>query len=827
MPAGAKLATAYYEVIAATPGAEQQITKGLVPAADAAGAKAGAAAGKGLAKGVGDSAGAAGEAAGRSFSSRVGGAVRGMASQVAGAAKVVFGAATAAAGAAAAGILSYVPAAIEASDATDKFKSTLDFAGKSSEIDKLVASTQSYADKTVYDLSDIQNITAQLAANGVDGYDRLAEAAGNLNAVAGGSKETFASVGMVLTQTASNGKLTTENWLQLADAIPGAAGRLKEALLNADAYTGNFSEAMTKGEISAEEFNKAILDLGFEDAAIQAAQSTTTFEGAWGNLEAAITGGIVKIMEPFKGPLTSAISGLGDTVAGVADRIAAAMSGLGDGSAFSSVANGAAGLGDALSGVGPVAGALLGSLGGLASNLPVIGGAFSGLTGPAGAIIGFFAQMVANSAPLREELGGAFTTIGNALTGLGPVIQQIMGVFGQLAGQLGDTLAPVIAAVADIFAQVLAAVLPTLGPIVQNLGGAFSALVAAIQPIIAAILPVLMQAIQSLMPVLTKIGIVIAQLAAALGPIISLIGGALLGAIQAILPAVQPVVDTVVQIVSAAVDVIGSAIQIVVGVLTGDWAGAWEGAKSLVSNAVNLVISIVTGLGRTVVSLIGALVGGVIGLFGGLPGKVGSLARSAASFVVNAFVSLPGKIKGFAQSVMTGAVEKFTSLVNWVKGLPGKIVSALGNLGSLLLNAGRQIISGFLNGLKQKFNDVKNFVGGIGSWIANHKGPKAYDLALLVPNGGWIMQGLATGLRRGMPMIQSELERVVGDIEAGVRPSVSLQAQGVATTAAAATPPGIGGGETNITINQHYPRAQADWETRDAAAEGVRLAMLA
>ena len=43
----------------------------------------------------------------------------------------------------------------------------------------------------------------------------LAEAAGNLNAVAGGNAETFKSVGMVLTQTAGQGKLTTENWNQL------------------------------------------------------------------------------------------------------------------------------------------------------------------------------------------------------------------------------------------------------------------------------------------------------------------------------------------------------------------------------------------------------------------------------------------------------------------------------------------------------------------------------------------------------------------------------------------------------------------------------------
>ena len=195
--------------------------------------------------------------------------------------------------------------AIDASDATNKFKNTLGFAGKSAaDIDRLTKSTKDYADKTVYGLSDIQSITAQLASNNVAGYDKLAEAAGNLNAVAGGNAETFKSVGMVLTQTAGQGKLTTENFNQLADAVPGASGKLQQALLEAGAYTGNFREAMEKGEITAEEFNAAVMDLGMTDVAKEAATSTATIEGAWGNLEAALVSGAMGIVDQIKPALT-------------------------------------------------------------------------------------------------------------------------------------------------------------------------------------------------------------------------------------------------------------------------------------------------------------------------------------------------------------------------------------------------------------------------------------------------------------------------------------------------------------------------------------------
>lgn len=203
--------------------------------------------------------------------------------------------------------------AMEASDATDKFKQTLGFAGiDTSTIDEMTVKTQDYADKTVYELNDIQSMTAQLAANGVDNYEGLAEAAGNLNAVAGGNVDTFKSVGMVMSQTAGQGKLTTENWNQLSDAIPGASGRIQQALEEAGAFTGNFRDAMSKGQITAEEFNDAVMKIGSEPIAVEAAESTSTFEGMIGNLEANITGGLAQAFNELKPQIGAAFDKISD-----------------------------------------------------------------------------------------------------------------------------------------------------------------------------------------------------------------------------------------------------------------------------------------------------------------------------------------------------------------------------------------------------------------------------------------------------------------------------------------------------------------------------------
>lgn len=210
------------------------------------------------------------------------------------------------------------------SDAIEKFQSTMNFAGKTKEeTEEATKLFKKYADDTVYDLNDITNTGAQLAANGIKSYKELAIAAGNLNAVAGGNADTFKSVGMVLTQTAGAGKLTTENWNQMADAIPGASGKLQEALKNAGAYTGDFRDAMAKGQISAEEFLKAIQDLGSTDAAEEAARSTKTFEGAIGNLKATVTTGMTNILDAFgKEKVTGTITKFGDIVAKAFGKVA-------------------------------------------------------------------------------------------------------------------------------------------------------------------------------------------------------------------------------------------------------------------------------------------------------------------------------------------------------------------------------------------------------------------------------------------------------------------------------------------------------------------------
>lgn len=186
---------------------------------------------------------------------------------------------------------------------------------------------------------------------------------------------------------------------------------------------------------------------------------------------------------------------------------------------------------------------------------------------------------------------------------------------------------------------------------------------------------------------------------------------------------------------------------------------------------------------------------------------------------------IPGAVLGYFADAVSGATGKVGELLTYVGNVPGNILSALGNTGTLLKDAGMQIITGFFNGLKQKFEDVQDWVGGVGTWIADHKGPKAYDLALLQPAGGWIMTGLETGLIAGIPSLERTLGNVTDTIALGIPSNVNVGVSGASVMANAAQPgPAYGtpNAGPSFTINETSdPRATATAVVRHLSMEGV------
>lgn len=228
-----------------------------------------------------------------------------------------------------AGIKSFIPAASEASDAIDDFKASMTFSGFSTdEINAAAESAKKFANATEYDLDDLLSTQSILASNGVKDYRDLAMALGGLNSAAGGTKETFKSVALVASQASAQGKINKGDWLQLVNAIPGGTAVLREALQEMGAFSGSFDEALSKGQISADELFAAVKKLGMTDVAQEAAKSTTTIRGAIANAQAEVQQGISDVLTQNKDQITGLINGLAPLFQKLLPFISQIMTGL-------------------------------------------------------------------------------------------------------------------------------------------------------------------------------------------------------------------------------------------------------------------------------------------------------------------------------------------------------------------------------------------------------------------------------------------------------------------------------------------------------------------
>lgn len=497
---------------------------------------------------------------------------------------------------------------VEASDSADKFKSTLNFAGlDTGTIDALTASTQTYADQTVYSISDIRNVTAQLAANGVQGFDKLAEAAGNLNAVAGGNAETFSSVGMVLTQTAGAGKLTTENWNQLADAIPGASGKLQEAMLKNGAYTGNFRDAMEKGQISADEFNQAIMDLGMTDAAKEAATSTSTIEGAMGNLEASVVGVGTTILDQFKGPLTSGISMLAQGISG----LSGVFTGL-------------------VQTIGPI--------------LSQIGTTFQTAFQPVVGIV-------------QSQLLPAFQPLMSSLQNLNSAVMPVIMAAIQ-------TIAPVLSTIVSNIMQTMSVISTAVTPVINNIAALIQAVLPAIQSafqiwgtyiqgVINAVFPFIQTVVTSVMNVINEI----------ITTVLAAINGDWSGVWEGIKNIASSVWDGIKSIVSGAINAVLGVISSVLNSISGIFSSVWNGIRGAVSSAWSGITSAVRSGVSSMMSFITSIPSRIMGVFSGAGSWLLSAGQNIIQGLINGITNAIGGAISAVKNAVSGIIDGAKSML--------------------------------------------------------------------------------------------------------------------------------------------------------------------
>jgi phage-related protein len=423
---------------------------------------------------------------------------------------------------------------------------------------------------------------------------------------------------------------------------------------------------------------------------------------------------------------------------------------------------------------------------------------------------------------LFKALMQALLRLGEALT---PVISQLMDALGPALGPLADALA----AFARAVAEVLIAMLPSLTVVLEALVPvleAFSDWVAANPELVgqlATALVALMAAFYALNPVISFVGTLAGVLAGLSSTVLWLIAGAtalvgviasgwknsqdfrdamtslwgslkqageviweqvkpalddlwqviqadVLPALQEFVVAIQPIVSWlvdhlapivaevfggIVSLIKSALQIISGNIDVFTGIITGDWDRVWNGMRRVLSG----------------------ILGAIVGILRMQLNIMLTVARTIATAIVNAMTQM-------GRNALAGVRR-------WFNAIPGVIRAPFSRAGTWLLDAGRQIIQGLINGVDRGARELRSRLESVTRMIPDWKGPPARDAQLLRPTGRLIMGGLTAGFADEEDTVRRQL--------ASLTASISAPAVGGGPGTAAAVQTGSSGG--GVTIN--------------------------
>ncbi|WP_270322079.1 tape measure protein [Lactococcus petauri] len=285
-------------------------------------------------------------------------------------------------------------------------------------------------------------------------------------------------------------------------------------------------------------------------------------------------------------------------------------------------------------------------------------------------------------------------------------------------------------------------------------------------------------------------------------PILEFFSG-LWGQVQTIFASAWEIIKTVVM----------GPVLLLIDLITGDFnqfkedfAMLWQtlatAIQTIVQTFVNIVVGFYNSFFQTVVNIWTTIVNTIQSLWGAFTTWVINMAKSIVDGIVNGWNSfkqgtidlwnatvqwvkdtwssfkqwvidsanaIVNGVKQGWENLKQGTIDLWNGMVNGLKGiwddlkqgvgdLIDNVVSIFNTLKNInLLDIGKAIIDGFVNGLKSAWEAGMKFIGGIGDWIREHKGPIRVDRKLLIPAGNAIMGGLNKGLNNSFKTVQNSV----------------------------------------------------------------------
>ena len=449
----------------------------------------------------------------------------------------------------------------------------------------------------------------------------------------------------------------------------------------------------------------------------------------------------------------------------------------------------------------------------LVSALGVLGPIFEALAGPVQTLI---EALGAALAPIVAALGPVLTALADTIGNLVLVFVPLLEVIGQLITTLLPALLPLFDSLFVIFGEIAPAVAvfaemlgQFLTPILQALGPLLDLVLDPLVELYSAVFPAIIEVLLALQPGLIALSLALVEVLEAAGPLIQAVLQLVVALGSALAPVIAPLAKLLLGLVNGALKVVATvitavvvpAVEILTKLLQGRFSDAWNQVKTIVSTVATQVVGFVRSMVTQSIQILGNLL------------KQGVQAATELAL-------------GFVRQIQKLVADS----IRFVSELPGKILSKVANFGSLLLQAGKDIIRGLINGLKSMLGSLLSTISDIGSQAAS--GIKDFfgissPSRLTAGYGRDIVRGLIVGMNDMVPA----LEREVAGIAGVVTPAGSLSLGMAGSAGVSTTPVSLSGGgqPTNIYFGNEFLARYVDGRVtmidnrnRRIVAQGVR-----
>lgn len=367
---------------------------------------------------------------------------------------------------------------------------------------------------------------------------------------------------------------------------------------------------------------------------------------------------------------------------------------------------------------------------------PITGLASNPIIGTAGAAIG-----LAMGATLAPALGAAVSAalIGGAglgVIGLGAFLLKDDPEVRKAAGELGHTAKQSFVGAAAPLQQPFVVALGILRDLVIELRPELTELFTAISPSVVPLTRGFAGLIREMMP-------------------------GVLALVKAATPFLQDLEQTLPRL--------GSDIGTFFSIIAGGGPGATAFFRDLL-HVLGIGLRVFAVLIRVLTGWYGAtrtIVGAVISVWQFFHRLTGQIVESVVRFFI--------RLGRFIVAAFVAGLNEAGRFLNWIKGLPGWIKSAIGGLGTLLANAGKELIEGLIRGIKDKLGALGDVMGSVAQKVRDYwpfspaktgplSGSGSMDHA-----GANVVTDLARGMQHELPVVESASAQLAGAIGTGRR----------------------------------------------------------